>query len=139
MPTEIDLTTESDKKTSSCTKKMKEWVKVEDLSLTEVDRDIVLHPAAWMIDNIIAAGQRLLQKQTGAHGLQLPCLGQTCAFDIQKKDFVQIISNGYDHWLMVSTIEAEDGTVNVYDSLYVSVSSDSYERSDCSYRQHRQE
>ena len=89
----IDLTIGSDKKTSSRTK-MKEWVKVEDISLTEEDRDILLHPTAWMTDNILAASQRLLQKQTGAHGLQPPCLGQTCAFDIQKKDFVQIISNG---------------------------------------------
>ena len=93
----IDLTTGSDEKTSR-TKMIKEWVKVEDVSLTEKDRDILLHPTAWMTDNILAAGQRLLQKQTGAHGLQPPCLGQTCAFDIQKEDFVQIISNGYDHW-----------------------------------------
>ena len=76
-----------------------------------------------MTDSILAAGQWLLQKQTGTRGLQLPCLGQTCAFDIQKRDFVQIISNGYDHWLTVSTVEAEDGTVNIYDSLYVSVGS----------------
>ena len=121
-PTVIDLTTGSDKKTTSRAKikTIKEWVMVEDISLTEKDRDILLHPTAWMTDNILAAGQRLLQKQTG---LQPPCLGPTCAFDIQKKDFVQIISNGYDHWLTVSTIGAEDGTVNVYDSLYVSVGS----------------
>ena len=119
----IDLTTESNKKMSSHTKKIKEWVKVDDISLTVADRDIVLHPTAWMNDNILAAGQRCLQKQTSVCGLQPPCLGQACAFDIQKKDFVQIISNGYDHWLMVSTIGAVEGTVNVYDSLYESVGS----------------
>ena len=60
MPTETDLTTESDKKTSSRTKKIMEWARVEDISLTEVDRDILLHLTAWMTDNIITAGQRLL-------------------------------------------------------------------------------
>ena len=54
--------------------------------------------------------------------LQPPSLGQACAFEIQKKD-VQIISYGYDHWLKVSTNGAKDGTVNVYDSLYLSVGS----------------
>ena len=73
--------------------------------------------------SVLSAGQRCLQKQNSVCGRQPPSLGQACAFDIQKKYFVQIISNGYDHWLMVSTIGAEEGMVNVYDSLYESVGS----------------
>ena len=122
-PAVIDLTSEPNTKKSSRTKKAAEWLKVEDVSFTTGDRDILLHPTAWMTDSIVAGTQHLLQKQTGVRGLQSPCLGQTCAFDIQKSDFVQVISNGYNHWLTVSTIGAEDGTVNVYDSLYVSVNS----------------
>ena len=70
-----------------------------------------------MTDSIIAAGQRLLQRQTGAHGLQPPCLGQTCAFHIRSGDFIQVVNSGRDHWLTISTIGAVDGTVNVYDSI----------------------
>ena len=80
-------------------------------------------PCVVVTDNILAASQRLLQRQTGAHGLQPPCIGQMCAFDIQKGDFIQIVNNGHAHWLTISTIGAVDGTVNVYDSLYMSVSS----------------
>ena len=119
----IDLTSESNIKTSNRKKNAAEWVRVDNIILTMVDRDILLHPTAWITDNILAAGQRLLQKQTGACGLQPPCLGQTCGFDIQRHDFVQIVSNGYDHWLTVSTVGAPSSTVNVYDSLYLSVGS----------------
>ena len=132
----IDLTPQSNKKTLSYTKKINEWVKGEDISLTKEDRDILLHPMTWMTDDILTAGQRLVQKQTGTCGLQPPCLWQTCAFDIQKKDFVQIISNGYDHWLTVSTVGAEGGTVNVYKSLYVHECWLSCETSDCTHCQH---
>lgn len=81
------------------------------------------HPTAWPTDNILAAGQRLLQRQTGTRGLQPPCLGQACAFNVQKREFIQIISNGYDYWdrLTISTVGAAHGTVNIYDSLHMSV------------------
>ena len=69
-PAVIDLTTKSDKKTSARTKKIKEWVNVEDISITEEDRDILLHPTAWMTDNILTVDQWLLQKQMGTRGLQ---------------------------------------------------------------------
>ena len=98
-------------------------MKVEDICLTAADREIILHPTAWPTDNILAAGQVLLQRQTGARGLQPPCLGQACAFNVQKGDFIQIISNGYNHWLTIITVGAPDGTVNIYDSLYMSVNS----------------
>ena len=45
--------------------------------------------------SVLSAGQRCLQKQNSVCGRQPPSLGQACAFDIQKKYFVQIISNGY--------------------------------------------
>ena len=126
-PTVIDLTFERDTNETSSTgthkKKVDTWVKVEDICLTTADQGILLHPTAWMNDNILAAGQRLLQRQTGAHGLQPPCIGQICAFDIQQGHFIQIVNNGHAHWLTISTIGAADGTVNVYDSLYMSVSS----------------
>ena len=94
--TVINLTSEPDTNESSSTKKkVDKWVKVEDVCLTTADQGILLHPTAWVTDNILAAGQRLLQRQTGAHGLQPPCIGQMCAFDIYKGDFIQIVNNGH--------------------------------------------
>ena len=122
-PSVIDLTSEPGIKTSNCKKNPAEWVRVDDIILTTVERDILLHPTAWLNDLILAAGQRLLQRQTGARGLQPPCLGEICDFEIQRQDFIQIVSNGYDHWLTISTVGARSGTVNIYDSLYLSVGS----------------
>ena len=59
--------------------------------------------------------------ETGMYGLQPPCLGQTCGFNIQTEDFVQIINNNQGHWLTISTVGALKGTVNIYDSLYIGV------------------
>ena len=80
--------------------------------------DILLHPAAWLNDMIISAAQSLLKKQNPlVGGFQPPYLGQTCAFDIQSEEFVQILHNGHGHWLTVSMLGAEDGAeVYVYDS-----------------------
>ena len=36
---------------------------------------------------------------------------------------MQNVNNGHAHWITISTIGAAGGTVNVYDSLYMSVSS----------------
>lgn len=55
------------------------------------------------------------------HGFQPPCIGETCAYDIRRVEFVQIANNGQGHWLTVSTVGAPEGTVNIYDSLYMSV------------------
>ena len=46
-----------------------------------------------------------------------------CAFDIQQGDFIQIVNNGHTHWLTIITFGAAIGTVNFYDSLYMSVNS----------------
>ena len=104
-------------------KKLDNWLKVEDITLTAADRDTILHPTAWLTDNIIAAGQRQLQMQTGTSGLQPTWLGQTCCYDIQKGDFVQVVHDGYGHWLTISTLGVGAGVIDVYDSLYESVSS----------------
>ena len=91
--------------------------------MSSTDREILLHPAAWLNDRIISAAQSLLKKQNPlVGGFQPPCLGQTCGFDIQSEEFIQILHDGHGHWLTVSTVGAEDGAeVYVYDSMYPSV------------------
>eukprot|EP00731_Ephydatia_muelleri_P009172 Em0004g1510a len=56
--------------------------------------------------------------QYGISGLQATTLGYHLTFDIMRKDFVQILHNGEDHWLTISTLGLPSGHVNIYDSLY---------------------
>ena len=55
-------------------------------------------------------------------GFQVASVGMTQAFDIQQQGFIQILHNGFGHWLTISTIGATSPSeVFVYDSLYYSI------------------
>ena len=54
--------------------------------------------------------------------LQPPPLQKFFPFDVHCGEFVQIINVRNNHWCVVSTVGCEKGLVNVYDSLYSSVS-----------------
>ena len=56
-------------------------------------------------------------------GLQPSTLAQTMAFQVHRGQFVQILCVGGNHWCTVSNVGCDDGVVNVYDSMYSSVSS----------------
>ena len=92
-------------------------------SLTHEDHAILLNPTAWLNDNIIDAAQRLLkQYSTAICGFQNTLLG--AKFKPETEDFVQILFDGREHWLAVSTVGTKaDNVVMVYDSLYKSISS----------------
>ena len=51
--------------------------------------------------------------------LEPPTLAQTMAFQVHKWDFVQILNVRNCHWC---TISSDEGVVNVYDSMYSTVS-----------------
>ncbi len=95
----VDLTQDDPSSQRSAQQVNNVWVTIDNIALTTADRETILHPTAWMNDQILAAGQRLLQQQTGMCGLQLPCLGQICAYKIHTlpSDFVQIVNNGTGH------------------------------------------
>ena len=115
----ITISSASEDEDSGCVK----WVSNELYSLTQQDRDVVASPAGWLTDNIITAAQLLiLQHFPGMSGLQPPTLHEVCAFEVHTGEFLQIINISNNHWCVVSTIGCEDGVVNVYDSLYSSVS-----------------
>ena len=45
------------------------------------------------------------------------------AYDVLRGGFIQILHDGFGHWLTISTIEAKSPTeVLVYDSMYTSIS-----------------
>ena len=90
------------------------WIKNFLFTLTKNDRSVILSPVAWLNDNIIAAAQELLKKQFNLSGLQPPSLGLTCAFEIESGEFIQILHDGFGHWLTVSTIGAGENEVLGY-------------------------
>ena len=107
------------------------WMKIGIVQLSQADKDILLHPRAWLNDKIIHAAQVLLKSQVPlVGGLQEPCKGQVCSFDIERGEFVQILHDGHGHWLMVSTVGAKNGEVYIYDSMYPSVGTYS-KKTDC--------
>lgn len=50
-------------------------------------------------------------------GLQDTVLGETLAFSIQRGEFVQVLNVSGSHWITVSTIDCQQGVINVYDTI----------------------
>ena len=67
---------------------------------------------AWLCDTIIDAAQKILKESVPAkNGFQGVCLGRTCAVQIPTSEFVQILQNGCDHWITISTFIAVEEDV----------------------------
>ena len=99
------------------------WLHNVLYSLTLDNKEEVLSPSGWLSDSVIAAAQLLiLQEFPHSSGLQDPVLQQNLSFQVHRGDFVHIINVGNSHWCTVSNIGCDEGVVNVYDSLYPSVS-----------------
>ena len=96
-----------------------------DLPLTlSVDKEEVLSPSGWLSDTVIEVAQRLiLQEFPVISSLQDPAVHQSLSFQVLRGDFAQIIIVGGCHWCTVSNIGCDDGVVNVYNTMYSSVSS----------------
>ena len=76
--------------TASSATSHNQWV--PELGLTTRDRNILLHPTAWLNDNIIDAAQKLIKTLCPAlFGLQTVSNCQTMGFDVQTSAFVQIL------------------------------------------------
>ena len=72
----------------------------------------------WVTDNIINAYQQLLRNAyPHIGGLENTSVGETLAFTIQKGEFVQVLHVSGCHWITISTMECQQGVVNVYDSI----------------------
>ena len=96
------------------------WVK--DLCLSAEDKEI-LESGSWLSDCHISAAQYLLKKQyPHIDSLQNPLLGSRLMFSVMPSEGIQII-NHQKHWTCISTISCKPGHVDVYDSLFSSLSS----------------
>ena len=76
----------------------------------------IIKEGGWLNDKHIEAANILLRKQfPSVVGLQSRVLGQTFAFDICQRPFIQILNVQGNHWCTVARISSSD--VHVYDSL----------------------
>ena len=87
------------------------------LTLYKESRDGILKTTYWLHDSEIHAGQILLRKEfPHVDGLQDPAFRGELVLPAAY-EFVQIINVGR-HWVCISTIGCQAGTIKVFDSLY---------------------
>ena len=100
------------------------WVSTPLYTLQIDKKREIVSSDGWLSDTVIRAGQLLvLQEFPNIAGLQDPAVHRSLSFQILRGEFVQIIFVGGCHWCTVSNVGCDDGVVNVYDSMYPSVSS----------------
>lgn len=81
----------------------------------------------WLNDRIINACQRMLEEQSKGkiRGWQLTLYEQALSRYERIEDgfdFVQVINVHKNHWIVVSNIGCDPGVLNVYDSMYATIS-----------------
>ena len=84
----------------------------------------ILSSNAWLDDTIIDMSQSLLKAKYGHNNrMQSVILGEKFAMVPQPNEFLQILNENRNHWVLISTIGCPPATVNVYNSLHGSLSS----------------
>ena len=96
------------------------WVQNAQYRLTKDDKEKILSESGWLVDSIIGAAQKLiLHDHPHIGGLQETT---QAPFDLHQGEFVQILNVGNSHWVVVSNIGCKDSVINLFDSLYTSIS-----------------
>ena len=82
--------------------------------------NVLLNDTAWLTCTVIDAAQHLLQviASDKFSGFQSVAVGRTMQFEIQEREFIQILHCNSGHWLTISTIGCKPSEVFMYDSLY---------------------
>lgn len=90
---------------------------LEDLEVYKEEKKILVE-GGWISDNLITAVQRLLKTNYPLiGGLQPTILGETLNFEVQRREFVQVLNVYGSHWLTVSNVFCRPGVINIYDSI----------------------
>ncbi len=93
------------------------WMTIGSTQLYSSDRSCI-RSSEWLNDRVIFAAEELLKQQhPHISGLQNPILQLTGSFEIMKKPFVQILNHAGNHWITISTIDCEPGSVFIFDSM----------------------
>ena len=58
--------------------------------------------------------------QFGEAGFHCVGVGSRFAFEVESDKFVQILHNGHNHWLTISSVGTTPSHILVYDSMYLS-------------------
>ncbi|XP_046856788.1 uncharacterized protein LOC124450228 [Xenia sp. Carnegie-2017] len=86
--------------------------------LSDIDINIII-TRKELTDHIIGAAHNVLQKQFPVVlGLENTTLGPVTNFSVHRGTFFQILHTGTHHWVLVSNIDCQPASVNLYDSLY---------------------
>ena len=97
------------------------WVRHPLYTLNNEDRETIRQLNGWLGDSVIAASQLLLlQEYPNIAGFE-PALQEVRGFKAHSGRFVQIVNVEHVHWCVVSNIGCQDGTANVYDTMYKSL------------------
>ena len=94
------------------------WVHNNIAKLSIADRAVIKSPTGWLHGDIIDAAQNILSQQFGIPGFQSVSLRPWFNFNVMLEEFIQILHNGKDHWITITTIGEKHPEVFVFDSLY---------------------
>ena len=89
------------------------WVDNNIVKLSTADRAVIKSPMGWLHGDIIDAAQNILSQQFGIPGFQSVSLGPWYNFNVMLEEFIQILHNGKNHWITISTIGAKHPEVFV--------------------------
>ena len=101
------------------------WLKIFNLSLKQKDKNIIINKD-MLNDRIIDAAQIIMKNQfkhsPQINGFQPTIFKQnTKHFKKTNKDMLQILhrdSANSGHWFSVSTLNCDEGSINIYDSAF---------------------
>ncbi|XP_028409955.1 uncharacterized protein LOC114532611 [Dendronephthya gigantea] len=89
-------------------------------SLTKYEERILIKQEIIRHSTVNLAQQFLQKSFPNINGLQIIDRGSIQTFEHVSGDFIQILNDGYDHWVCVSNLEIDvkdPATVNMYDSM----------------------
>ena len=101
------------------------WVTIGEMLLFINDKNTLLENR-WLTDNIVFAAEQLLHHQHPyISSIQDPSLQQIRSLDIQgRREFVQCLFMGRNHWFTIASVGCDPDTINVYDSMNLMLTSD---------------
>ena len=99
------------------------WQNCGGIILLETHRNAI-EEGEWLCDEVINACQLLLKNQYPIiRGFQSTLLADSYAMDPQTSaEFLQILNVNRNHWILISTVNCPPSTVDVYDSMHLSLS-----------------
>ena len=96
-----------------------------NLSHEEINR---ITNQRFLNDTVIHDFQKLVKN---VNGLQDPLLRQKLNFKKCSEEFIQLLHDGRDHWVAISTLDCQPGEVKYYDSMFKGKLSESVKNQIC--------